>query len=152
MGWQDLRPALNPLGWPVIEEMQNTSPLFSTTHGDEDRPTNPTERAEQQHEEALTQQALAESQAEGHAEQPHFPDQSCPWDGEADSAIGSDASFVCVPPFINSMAAEGAQNSATDVAIHRSSTMSLRPSIYEPVQEFGRTYHSYKSGSKRTGP
>jgi len=29
----------------------------------------------------------------------------------------------------------------------RSSLTSLRPSIYEHVEEHGRTYHAYKSGS-----
>jgi hypothetical protein len=48
------------------------------------------------------------------------------------------------------MAAEnGMKTTPADGLVQSSSTTSLRPSIYEHVEEYGRTYHSYKSGSKR---
>ena len=40
------------------------------------------------------------------------------------------------------------QEGTNDAVVKRSSTTSLRSSVYESVEEFGRTYHAYKSGSK----
>ena len=42
------------------------------------------------------------------------------------------------------MASEAQQS---DTPLDRSSLTSLTPSIYEHVEEHGRTYHAYKSGS-----
>ncbi|KAL1884193.1 hypothetical protein VTK73DRAFT_5329 [Phialemonium thermophilum] len=46
----------------------------------------------------------------------------------------------------------GQGNLEEEVASLKSSTMSVRSSIYEHVEENGRTYHRYKQGSKDDVP
>jgi hypothetical protein len=75
--------------------------------------------------------------------QPTVPDEEDTWEG--DSAVGGVRSYAYVLPLLTlAMASEGQQS---DSPPQRSSLTSLTPSIYEVIEEHGRTYHSYKSGS-----
>lgn len=40
-------------------------------------------------------------------------------------------------------------NADVDCFVRRSSTTSARSDVYVSVEEFGRTYHGYKAGSKQ---
>jgi hypothetical protein len=53
--------------------------------------------------------------------------------------------FLVLGNFTTTIAMADSSGNSND--LHRSSLTSIRPSIYEHIEEHGRTYHAYKSGS-----
>jgi hypothetical protein len=67
-------------------------------------------------------------------------------DSDRDSALGrSTRSFTYLQPLSQTNMAKEVQQPAYNP--FRSSLTSLRPSIYDHVEEGGRKYHAYKAGS-----